>query len=225
MERIAASPALSRASSGAARLPVLGAIVAGGESRRFGSAKGLARVGGTALVERAAGALREVVDTPVIITHLPELAARAGLPTRADAAPGAGPMGGVEAALSWAAELGLPGALCLACDLPFLPSSLLRDVALRGLEGGAAAVLPESSAAGTLEPLAAWYATSTLPELRVALRGGDRSLARLALSLGAGRLPYAEVARHGEPGTIFLNVNTPEGQRAAEALAAGQTHG
>lgn len=203
-----------------ALLPVLGAVLAGGASRRFGSPKALASVGGARLVTRVAAALSAVVTHPVIITDLAEVRAAAGLPARGDSTAGAGPLAGVEAALAWAEEMALPGALCVACDLPFVAPALLRELATRGVETGAPAVVPESAAPGEIEPLCAWYAVGALHAVRRSLGLADRSLVRLLAELGAERLPRARVARHGDPAVLFLNVNTPSGHRAAEAIDA-----
>jgi molybdopterin-guanine dinucleotide biosynthesis protein A len=177
-------------------------------------------VAGTALVARVRDALAEVVTRPVVITAQPEIARAAGLPSRADAVAGIGPLAGIETALRWAAELGLPGALCVACDLPFLSPGLLRLLVGRGLETGAPAVLPESAAPAGFEPLCAWYAVAALPAVESALRSGERSVTRTIGGLGALRVPLAEVASQGDPALLFLNVNTPEGQRRADAAAA-----
>lgn len=201
-------------------LPVLGAILAGGASRRFGATKALAAVGGTELVARARDTLLEVVEYPVLITHLPAVAQACGLPSRPDTTAGSGPLAGIEASLRWAAELGLPGALCVACDLPFLPSALLRDIVREGLDTGALSVVPESGAPDGIEPLCAWYSAGTLPVIERALGRGELRVSRVVEELGARRLPLSRVALHGEPSALFLNVNTPAGHAEAERMAA-----
>lgn len=205
-------------------LPVLGAVLAGGASSRFGSPKALATVGGKPLVVRVAESLSHVASRTVVITHLAEVSTLVALPSRPDSTERAGPLAGVEAALAWADEMGLAGALCVACDLPFVPATLLRELAARGLETGAPAMVPEGPDSGVLQPLCAWYSTRALPAVRGAVRGEDRSLASLLGELVAPRLPLARVTTHGDPAIIFLNVNTPSTHRAAEALAA-ERHG
>ena len=203
----------------AAPLRALGAILAGGRSSRFGSVKGVASIGGTPLVERVRRVLAEAVSHPVVITHLPELAALPGLPARPDATDAGGPLAGIETALRWAQELGLPGALCVACDMPFLSAPLLREIALEGVETGAPVVAPASGARSGFEPLCAWYSAAALPEVRAALARGERRVTRMVETLGGATLPLARVAAHGDPALLFLNVNTPAARREAEEIA------
>jgi molybdopterin-guanine dinucleotide biosynthesis protein A len=217
---ITLSPSPHDTSAGAPPARALGAILAGGASTRYGSVKALASVGGTAILERARAAVAAAVTHPVLITHLTEVAEAGRLPYRADASAEGGPLAGIDTALRWAAELGLPGALCVACDLPFLPATLLREIVREGLESGAMAVVPESGSPAGIEPLCAWYSTRALPVVQRALEHGERRATRVVEALAATRLSIARVATHGDPEVIFLNVNTPDGRREAELIAA-----
>jgi molybdopterin-guanine dinucleotide biosynthesis protein A len=195
----------------------LGAILAGGASRRFGSPKALATVGGVAMVERARSAIREAGLTPVLIGSRPELAA-VDLPRRPDRVPASGPLAGVHAALVWAGELGLPGALCVACDLPLLAPALLRDLWERGVRSEARAVVPDGPE-GASEPLCAWYSVRALPEIEARLARRELSLRALIDALSPERVPAAVLGRYGEPAQLLLNVNTPDERERAERIA------
>jgi molybdenum cofactor guanylyltransferase len=197
----------------------LGAILAGGRSRRFGSPKQLAPVGGILLVERVAAAVRAAGATPVAIVAADSPDLSHLLPCRADVRPGRGPLAGIQTALLWARELGLRGALCVACDLPFLPAALLHRLIEAGEEHGDRAVVPESRGPLGLEPLCAWYPTSALAEISRREAMGELSLAGLVQVLDVQRLPLGEVADRGDPARAFLNVNTPQERSAAEAIA------
>jgi molybdopterin-guanine dinucleotide biosynthesis protein A len=198
----------------------LGAILAGGVSRRFGAPKALARVGGVAMVERARLALRDAGLTPVLIGARPELASIA-LPSRTDRVPDGGPLAGVHAALLWARELELPGALCVACDLPLLAPALLRELWESGVRSAARAVVPEGPD-GAPEPLCAWYGTAAIAEIETRLSRRDLRMRALIGALSPERLPTDRVERYGEPARLFLNVNTPAERERAERLALGQ---
>lgn len=196
----------------------LGAILAGGQSRRYGSMKHLAEIGGTRLVERVAKALEAAGARPVLISgpHVPDLSHV--LPCRQDLRPGLGPLSGLHTALLWARELGLSGALCVACDMPFVAPALLRRLAEIGERTADTVIAPESEGPRGLEPLCAWYPRSAAQEVEVRLDTGARSLGDLLAALTIRRLPLAEVAAFGDPDTIFMNVNTPTDGAQAEEM-------
>jgi molybdopterin-guanine dinucleotide biosynthesis protein A len=207
-----------RRPSSPARAP-LAAILAGGESRRFGSPKALARVGGVRVIDRVAAAVREAADRVVLVANHPGMFADLDLPVRPDAVPGAGALGGVHAALLWASDEGRPGALCVACDMPFVPAGLLRRILARAAEGGADVVVPESTGRRGVEPLCAFYSAGCLPEVERMLADGERRLVDLLGRVRTVRVPLEEVRRWGEPETLFLNVNTPADHARAEEVA------
>jgi molybdopterin-guanine dinucleotide biosynthesis protein MobB len=194
----------------------LGVILAGGRSRRFGSPKALATVGGRTLVERVRDALAGAVRTIVVSGSDPAVARAAGLPLLPDLREGLGPLGGVLTALRRAVEEGRPGVLVAACDLPFVTPALFRLLAARGASSPAAAVVPESGGRRGVEPLAAWYAASALPVLEAMAAAGELRPHRLAEHAPVERIPLAELRRAGDPAHLFLNVNTMHDLRAAE---------
>lgn len=196
--------------------PTLGAILAGGPSRRFGSPKALALLDGEPLIRHVARALGEAVDTAVVFTASGEIAAAAGLEHRADVFPGAGPLGGLHAALVWAAERAAPGVLVVGCDTPFLPAPLLRALA-QAASSSAETALAAEGAAGP-EPLCAWYSVRAAPEVESRLRCGDRSLQRLLDAVSASTFPLEEVRRYADPERCFLNLNTRDELSRAEGM-------
>lgn len=200
----------------------LGAILAGGASRRFGSPKALARVGGRMIVERVRGALAEVVDEVVVIANEPAIFADLGLPTRPDDVAGLGALGGIVTALRWAREEGRPGALCVACDMPFVAPALLRTLLDRA-DGAADAVVPESRGRRGMEPLCAWYSVHALGAAEAMAASEERALHVFVDRVRTKRIPLAEVERVGDPEVLFLNVNTLEDHRRAMELDSPYT--
>ncbi|WP_292963732.1 dihydrodipicolinate synthase family protein [Novosphingobium sp. UBA1939] len=81
---------------------ILGAVLAGGQSSRFGSDKALAELDGRTLLARAVEALQAQCDAVVVVGR--EDAPVPTLPDRPR--PGMGPLGGIAAALHHAAEAG-----------------------------------------------------------------------------------------------------------------------
>ncbi len=207
------------ADGGAAPRPPFAAVLAGGESRRFGAPKALALVGGARVVDRVVVAARGALGEAVLVANRPELYADLGLRVRPDAVPGAGALGGVHAALRWAADEERPGALCVACDLPFLRAGLLRALVDRAADGSADAVVPESTGRRGIEPLCAFYSVRCLPAAERMLESGELRLTELLERVRTARVPLAEVRRWGAPDVMFLNVNTPADHARAEEIA------
>lgn len=200
------------------RRRTLGAILAGGRSRRFGSAKALEPLAGAPLVRHVARALEPAVDEAVVVTSSDEIAAAAGLLRIPDAIREVGPLGGLHAALRLAGEREIGGALVVGCDTPFLTTPLLRAVAEAAELAGERAVAAEG--ADGLEPLCAWYPIGLLPTIERRIARGERSLHRLLEEAAAIPLPLAQVARHADPATCFLNLNTREELARAERMHA-----
>jgi molybdenum cofactor guanylyltransferase len=98
----------------------LGAVLAGGRSSRFGSDKAVAMLSGRMLLDRAIDALRPHVDA-VMICGRPWRDLPWG-PDRPQ--PDLGPLGGINAALHYAAAHGFDTVVTLACDVPQFPGSV-----------------------------------------------------------------------------------------------------
>jgi molybdenum cofactor guanylyltransferase len=165
---------------------VLGAILAGGLSRRFGSDKAAALVGGRAMIDHVAEALCHDCDQLVICG--PE---HGGFVTLQDVpAPGLGPLGGLCAALLHGEERGFDAVLSVPCDVPNLPSGLRPT-----LQAGGSASYVED-----LPVIGLWPCTLAATLLDYLATGTDRSLRAWAHAAGAGPVSIAGLA----------NINTPE---------------
>lgn len=199
-------------------MKVLGAVIAGGKSTRYGSPKALAEIDGERVVDRVVRALRAVVDEVVVIANDEALANTIGLSWRSDRAPDLGPLGGFDAALSWAVERECSGVLAVACDMPFLSSSLLSLLLSRAASSGADAVVPESAGPRGIEPLTAYYSTSCLPAIEAALARGDNRLIAFHNDVRVERVALADVAVCGDPGRMFMNMNTTSDRDRAESI-------
>ncbi len=104
---------------------LLGAIVAGGSARRFGGDKGAATLGGVALIDHVAAALRAQCDDVVIVGRdWPGLVSISDRPRA-----GEGPLGGINAALHHAADNGFAQVLCAGCDTLPVPVDLAARLA------------------------------------------------------------------------------------------------
>lgn len=106
---------------------LLGAVLAGGQSRRFGSDKAVALLDGVSLLEHAVSQLREVTDEIVVCGHTSTIAGATSIADRPH--PGLGPLGGLCAALCYAADGEFDAVVSLGCDTPIVPRALLTKLA------------------------------------------------------------------------------------------------
>jgi molybdopterin-guanine dinucleotide biosynthesis protein A len=196
-------------------------VLAGGAASRFGGRpKGLEQVGGKRILDRVVDAMVEAFGVPpILIANAEDVASwRPDLELRADVRPGQGALGGIHAAV--VAGGGSP-VVVAAWDMPFVPAGLLTELAARVT--GADAVLPASDGRRGVEPLLAAYGPACLGPIEQALDRGDRRAIAFHDAVRVDILPLEVVRRHGDPGDIFLNVNTADDLSQAEArwLALG----
>ena len=108
-------------------MTVLGAILAGGQSSRFGSDKALADLGGQPMICRVAEALAPFVDEVVVCGHPTPPPGLISVEDKPHS--GLGPLGGLAGALFQARAYGHAGVLSVGCDTPILDADLLRQLA------------------------------------------------------------------------------------------------
>lgn len=162
---------------------LLGAILAGGAARRFGSDKAAAMLDGRALIDRVADVLGPQCDALVVCGRMwGRVPGLADLPKA-----GLGPMGGIAAALAHAARHGYDAVLTAPCDAPDLPGDLLERLGT-----------PPSYAAD-LPVIGLWPATAAA-RAHAAAASDERSIRAFATAIGAVPVAIAGLA----------NVNRPE---------------
>lgn len=168
-------------------MKLLGAILAGGHSRRFGSDKAEAVLNGRTLLAHVADALRPHCDALVICgrTHRE----MTSLEDRPHA--GLGPLGGLCAALTFGKEAGFTAVLSAPCDAPDLPSGLC-DRLLEELRPAYVADLP---VVGLWPCVLAEHLHSWLD------RNNDRSFSIWARAVSAKPVEFEHK---------FGNINTPD---------------
>lgn len=108
---------------------LLGAVLAGGRSTRFGSDKAQAVLAGRTLVAHAVSLLRTVADDVVVCGRAGLVAGVPSIPDRPRA--DLGPLGGLCAALRHGADRGFAAVVTIGCDTPDVPQSLLARLALQ----------------------------------------------------------------------------------------------
>lgn len=164
---------------------ILGAILAGGRSSRFGSDKALAPIGGRPMLEHVALQLAGQCDGLVVVGR-----AWPGMVRVEDRpGPGLGPLGGLAGALAHARDHGFDAVLTSSCDLPALPSHLLD------LLGAPDALLLRQPTIGLWDSAHADRLAAYLSS------GAPRSVRAWADTIKASPIAWSE---------DLANINTPE---------------
>lgn len=195
---------------------MLGIVIAGGRSTRFGGEKAVAELAGRPLllwaVQRLARACGQVAVNARPGTAAEALARAHGLAVVHDL-PGDpdGPLAGVRAGLAWAQRLGATSLAVSPCDVPGLPDDLYLRLAEAAGEGAAMAETAEGR-----QPLCAVWPVTALPRLATALAGGAHPPTwRMLEEAGAVKVRI-------DPPQAFANLNTREDlARMEAALHAG----
>ncbi|GGB93897.1 molybdenum cofactor guanylyltransferase [Novosphingobium endophyticum] len=154
---------------------ILGAVLAGGQSSRFGSDKALAELDGHTLLALAVDALAGLCEHVIVVGR-----ETAPAPTVPDwPKPGMGPLGGIAAALHHARDEGYEAVLTCGVDAAFLPDDLVQ-------------VLSPAPACLTRQPVIGLWPVSAVEVVEKLLHSNDRhSMLRLVELLGARRVDTA----------------------------------
>jgi len=198
--------------------PTLGAILAGGLSRRMGGGdKALLSLAGRPLVEHVADRLAPQCESVILNANGdPSRFRKMSLPVVPDSIPDhPGPLAGILAALEWSAahRPDIAWVVSAPADTPFIP----MDLVLRLHEACAESrKLMACAASGSQAHFAVGlWPVSLRHDLRQAvLNEGMRSIRDWLDHHG-----HAEAAWPVASNDPFFNINTPEDLRHAEALA------
>ncbi|MFC0590188.1 molybdenum cofactor guanylyltransferase [Novosphingobium aquiterrae] len=163
---------------------ILGAVLAGGQSSRFGSDKALAELDGHSLLTLAVDRLSEWCEKVVVVGR-----EEAPAPTLPDwPRPGMGPLGGIAAALRLARQDSFTAVLTIGVDSLGLPEDLPK-------------VLHSAPAYVVAQPvIGLWPANADKAVMEILESDGRHSLRAFAERIGARGIDLAS-----DP----ANINTP----------------
>lgn len=162
---------------------ILGAVLAGGASRRFGSDKALAMLDGRPLIDHVIDALAPQCTALVVVGRC-----HGEWPALPDRPIGSeGPLAGLNASLLYAAAHGFDAVLSAPCDAPDLPGDLLQLLA------PGPAVLAD-------HPVIGLWPVGLAPLLDEWLASGERAVRGFANHVGARPIT----------GPILRNINHPQ---------------
>jgi molybdopterin-guanine dinucleotide biosynthesis protein MobB len=189
------------------------ALLAGGLSSRMGEDKAFAPFQGGTLLGWMRDRLAPLFPYVFVVTREPSRFHDVGLPVVNDALSEGGSAVGV-----YTAVLAAPTerVICVACDMPFVTPRLLWELGEKSV--GFDVFVPRHG--DYLQPLCAVYSKRTLDAYREFILSGGRRIFDIYPDLNTGYLDMDD-GSHGDPGRLFVNVNTPgELEAARTALAA-----
>lgn len=199
--------------------PVVGVLLAGGQSRRMGGGdKCLRMLGGRPILARIIDRVRPQVRRLILNANGdPARFADYGLPVAGDSVEGfAGPLAGVLAGLDWAAVHApdCPMIATVPTDAPFLPENLVSRL-LSAVEQESADLACAASN-GQSHPVIGLWPVRLRDALRRAMTGEDIR----KVDSWTARYRLATVEFPSVPVDPFLNVNRPEDLAEAERFLA-----
>jgi len=180
----------------------------------MGSDKAVADFCGTRMIDRVTGTLRTLADPVVVVARRRSDVGDVSGVVIEDERPFAGPLPALVAGLR---ATGVERNIVVACDMPFLNTSLLRRLG-ELLDPDVDAAVPITQ--DGVQPLHAAYGDCAIEPLLQAIASGERSLKGALDRLRVRWVPEVEWRPLDPDGRSFLNVNTPEELRVATELQA-----
>lgn len=173
-------------------------------------------IDGVTMIDRAIGLVRGAGVEPVVVGSFGENHRALSARVIPDDWPGAGPLGGIGAALR---ETRTPWNLVIACDMPYLTTKWLEFLLRRASASPADAVVPMNE--NGAEPMCAMYHQRAEPAIRGSLESGIRKVTD-----GLGKLQVEYVERDewkgfDSDGLLFKNMNEPADYEEAKARLGG----
>ncbi len=175
---------------------ILGAVLAGGRSTRFGTDKALAELGGRTLLARAVDALAGQCEAVVVAGRQ-----EAPAPTLPDwPRPDMGPLGGIAAALHHARDAGYDEVLTCSVDCVDLHDDLAMQLR------------PAPAYCESQPVIGLWPASASAALDALLASDGRHSMRAFAEAIGARPVRFERIP---------ANINTPADLSAAEERSHG----
>jgi molybdopterin-guanine dinucleotide biosynthesis protein A len=178
-------------------------ILSGGQSTRMGRDKALVQIDGIPMIQRAVDLLNPQFEEVLIIGDRREAFPHLEAKVYPDHIPGLGALGGLYTGLRLSS---FPYAFCVACDMPFLKSSLIDYLVDQA--GGFDAVVPRT--ADGFQPLHAVYSKACVPAIEEII---SQKRIRIFDFYPLVKVRFVEEMEFLSLDPLkesFINVNTPE---------------
>lgn len=187
-------------------MDVTGIILAGGESKRMGSDKGLKVLNGKPMVNYVIDLL-EGLNIPILIVANNDRYTQFGYTVIKDQYKNKGPLGGIHAGIS-ASETEIN--LILGCDAPFLDGGIISK-----LMDDYKNPITIAKFQNRIYPLIGLYNKSVLPELENAIEKDVLKLTAFCEAANSTILDFTDNKELGKE-LYFANLNSPKDIKAYE---------
>ena len=178
---------------------VTGIILAGGQSKRMGTEKGLVKFNGKPLIEYALAALKPICGE-ILISANSSSYDNLGYPVYADIIPGSGPMGGIFTCLL---KSNNDLNFVLSCDTPLVDNHTILQI-LEGSSGFDATVPWHGNE--FFEPLCAVYHKNIIPVFEECIKDGNFKIPDLLKKVNTHKIQTGK--KKGLDPNVFYNVNS-----------------
>lgn len=193
----------------------LGAVLAGGQSRRVGRDKAMIPFFGQPLIQHVCKVLEEVFTEVVIVCGPTRSYDFLGLPVLTDLVSNSGPLGGIYTALKHSSDR---AAFVVACDLPYINRDLVEYVlnfpSATALERKNFSTPTPALAKFPIQdrvrqPLCGWYSPGCVPVLADSLARAELGVFNFLEQIETVLVPITQDQKFYRNNLLF-NLNTPE---------------
>jgi len=190
---------------------MIGVVLVGGQSLRFGRNKALEIFQGERLIDRQVRKVQTLFPEVLVITNKIEDYLHLEVTILRDVIPGLGPLGGIYTGLLFARG---ESVFVTACDMPFLQPAVVRQ--MMQLARDYDVVVPQKKEG--LEPLHAIYSARCLPHIKNMLDQGNLQVIGFFPKVKVYRLSQQEIRQLDPQELSFYNINTPHDMDKAREM-------
>jgi len=184
-------------------------ILAGGKSQRMGCDKAMLPFAHQPLIQSVISVIQPLF--PATIISVREYRPEIRLPQICDRQADGGPLMGLLSAMS---DIKTSWAFVVGCDMPFVSSALVQQLATQRFQQQA--VIPMVH--GQLQPLSAFYARSCIPLMRASFSLGDKSLLGAIQHLKVSYVDETKMIQTDPLLRSFFDLDTPQDLTMAKQL-------
>lgn len=194
-------------------LIMTGIILAGGNALRMGGAdKALLEIDNEPIIDRQLKVLKKFFNKIIVVTNRPDNYKKSkGVIMTSDVVRDRGPIGGIYSGLLASGSF---YNFVVACDMPFLNGSVIRDMVEK--TDGYDVIVPEID--GKLHPLFGIYSKGCIPVIKKLIEQGELRVKNLFPMVRSRFLSRDEMMRFDKDLLFLENINTKDDLSKAERI-------